>query len=109
MDTLDVTVLDRNLLTIVHGHYMDAKEQVLRSEKELKDAREDCLRAGAQTTFGGADQIEVCNLRHELALRFWEQSVEEEMMAKDRLNHLLRAEVNRRRPGDLVYANDSAF
>lgn len=97
-----------NDLAFLHRVYIDAKERLLRSERELKEAKEDCLRAGMAHTFGGDDEIEIHNLRQELALREWEAACETTLISKERLYERLRLEVLRRRPGGVGYAPDLA-
>lgn len=88
-----------NDLAFLHRVYIDAKERLIRSERELKEAKDDCLRAGMAHTFGGDDEIEIHNLRQELALREWESACEACLIGKERLYERLRLEVQHRRPG----------
>jgi|SRR6185437_14167100 len=97
-----------NDLAFLHRVYIDARERLIRAERELKEAKDDCLRAGMAHAFAGEDEIEIHNLRQELALREWETACEQTLICKERLYERLRLEIMCRRPGGVGYAPDPA-
>lgn len=93
---------------LLHRIYIDTKERLNRFERELKEAKEECLRAGMEHTFGVRSDLQISQLRQERALRLWEQACEDLLIAKEELDEALRREVVRRKFGGLYVADPAA-